>query len=321
MTLFDSSGVPPDGDLATADGLRRLLGLPGVGPKSALRLAMTFGDWGRLRDASPQDLFGLVRTSPTRLKEAIEYSTPVPDLPVDVRAIGYFDEDWPGWLRPLSDSPVVLYVMGTVPVGSIIAIVGTRSPTRFGEKVVEAVSDEASRRSVGIVSGLALGIDEMAHRAALERNLLTWAVLGSGVDAPSPRENLELAERIVDAGGGLLSEQPPGTPASARTLVPRNRLQVAAADAVVVAQCGLPSGTLHTARFCLEQGKRLVAARPRPPWNHEKESRGSMALTDPGGFPRDAGETGGLPWKLISARRPVADVVLHDTSEVNLIWS
>jgi len=323
MTLFDS--FEPDvprlaGDLHTASGLARLLALPGIGPKRAVVLANTFHEWSALASASEDDLIPLGRTLAKSLVSAISTSS-IPRMPEPpVRMIGCFDDDWPTWLTSIPDSPVLIYVRGSVPPGGSIAVVGTRNPTTFGLSVVSAVVREAAQRGTGVVSGLALGIDAAAHRAALSNGLPTWAVLGSGVDSPSPREHLELADEIVDAGGGLLSEQAPGAPPSAASLVARNRIQSAASFAVVAAQCGIPSGTLHTVRFALQQRRRLVAVRPRPPWDQEPQSAGSLAITDPSGCsPAVIGATGDLA-REVSARRPLADVVLSGLDDVASIW-
>ncbi len=165
-----------------------------------------------------------------------------------------------------------------------------------------------------------MGIDAAAHEAALRFEIPTWAVLGSGVDVPSPRQHADLASRILESGGGLLSEQLPGTDPNPQRLASRNRLQSAAAEAVVIAQCGIPSGTLHTARFALEQGRRLVVPRPRPPWDAEPESAGNMALTDPAGCDPSVVHATGVFAKALRRRGPVADVVLHDAEEIENIW-
>lgn len=323
MTLFDDfepDDKPHRGDLHTAHGLIRLLRLPGIGPKRALKLADTMLDWERLASSSSAELAEITKADGESLWSAIRHSLHI-DLDTEgCSVVCCFDDEWPTWLNGLSDSPVVVYVRGTVPPGGSLGVVGTRSPTDFGRSVVENVVEEAANRGVGIVSGLALGIDTAAHRAALRHKTTTWAILGSGVDVPSPKENLELAEEILASGGGLLSEQPLGTMPSPRTLVARNRLQSAASFAVVAAQCGIPSGTLHTIRFALQQGRKVVVPRPRSPWDLERESAGNLALTDPRGCsPEIIGASGALARRLRN-RKPLADVVLRQSADVALIW-
>lgn len=323
MTLFDSLESEEKlrrGDLHTASGLARLIALPGIGPKRALRLSDHFLNWDALSQSSAEQLMSVAKANNDGLAKAVAFSAPVPSPPDGSRAIGCFDDEWPKWLTDLADSPVVIYVRGSVPPGGSLGIVGTRHPTNYGISVVDSIVKEAATRGVGIVSGLAFGIDASAHRAALKYGTLTWAILGSGVDIPTPREHLGLAEEILEAGGGLLSEQIPGTQPIPRTLVARNRLQAAASAILVAAQCGIPSGTLHTVRFALQQGRRLVVPRPREPWSNEKESAGNLALTDPAGCPPAViGATSTLG-RSMAARRPLADVVLNGHEDVPLIW-
>ena len=323
MCLFDSfepEGASPRGDLHSADGLSRLLCLPGIGPKRALKLADHFLDWDHLSEASPEEIMGVAKTKDDGLWDAVLRSVPIAPQMDGSRAIGCFDDEWPSWLNDLSDAPVVIYVRGSMPPGGSLGVVGTRHPTKYGLSVVDAVVKEAAARKVGIVSGLAFGIDAEAHRAALRYDTVTWAILGSGVDMPTPREHLGLAEEILESGGGLLSEQSPGTQPLPRMLVARNRLQSAASSALVAAQCGIPSGTLHTVRFALQQGRRLVVPRPQPPWDGEAESAGNLALTDLSGCPPAViGATGDL-LRSIASRRPLADVVMNGVDDIPLIW-
>ena len=325
MTLFDNEHpIDLTGDLFTPNGLTRLQCLPSVGPKTAIRLAERFSFWERLAEATAEDLITtLARAQQKKIPEILGWiprvGVPAP-LPAGVKAFGHFDPEWPQWLRSISDPPAVVFVRGSLPPGGSLGVVGTRHPTRFGFKFVELLVAEASSRGTGVVSGLALGIDGAAHRAALANGVLTWAILGSGVDCPSPREHLELAEEIISVGGGLLSEQLPGTPPIGRSLVARNRLQSAASFALVVAQCGIPSGTLHTARFALQQGRRLVVPRPRPPWDQERESAGNLALSDPNGCSPAVLQASGALVKEILRRKPVADLVIHDQADIARIW-
>ena len=323
MRLFDDPDQPAnmEGDLYTSWGLRRLLGLPSVGPSRARALAEHFHRWSRLAEAAESELCDVLGNVGRDVYCAIEDSVEPLPIPEEISVIGVFDPNWPDWMSVVRDAPVVLYVRGSLPSGKRIAVVGTREPTEFGESVVRQIVAAAAKKGVGIVSGLALGIDALAHSTALEESIPTWAILGGGVDNPTPTLNRNLAERILDAGGGLISEHPPSVEPNAQRLVARNRLQAASSDAVVVAQCGIPSGTLHTARFALAQGRPLVVPRPRSPWDDEPESAGNMALTDPlGCSPRVVQATGRLA-NILTKRRPFADIVLHSAEDVSLIWN
>lgn len=309
-----------DGDLRTVNGLTFLMAAPGIGPTRAIKVALRFGSLASLRNSDFVELSSLVGKQASELRNHCSSEISELSLPHGVRAISYFDNDFPDWAKSLHrDVPAVLYVRGTLPNIPSIAVVGTRNPTSFGRRAVELLGPLVAENGWGIVSGLAMGIDTISHEVALKHKVPTWAILGSGVDVPSPQSNRNLAEKILEAGGGLISEQPLGTAPQPKTLVARNRLQVAAAQVVFAAQSGIPSGTLHTVRFAIEQDKRLVVPRPREELLNESQSAGNLALTDPNGCePSVIGATGALA-KKIRGRHPVADLVVGSQS-LDLIW-
>lgn len=198
---------------------------------------------------------------------------------VGVRTIGYFDGDFPSRLKTISSSPAIIYVRGALPDESqpAVAVIGTREPTRFGRSAAEALTSAAAAEGLAIISGLALGIDTIAHEAALHSGARTVAVLGSGLGNISPRQNRDLAERILSEGGAVISEQPYLASPSPRSLVSRNRLQTGLSDALVVCQTGLTGGSLHTVRFAAEQGRPIWVAEPR---TDSEASEGNLALID-----------------------------------------
>lgn len=321
MTLFeDSEPELSDGDLLTVQGLLRLQQLPGIGPTLAVRLARRFGEWDRLQASAEEEVVALIGTAGARAHRAISDVASTPSLPDGIMALCCFDDAWPTWLTNIPQSPAVIFYRGTLPDLGSVAVVGTRQPTRFGLSVVKQLVERAALHGSGIVSGLALGIDSAAHESALESGSKTWAILGGGVDIPSPRQNSGLATHIIDAGGGLISEQLPGSEPTPQRLTSRNRLQSAASRAVIVAQCGIPSGTLHTARFAIEQSRLLVVPKPRPPWDSEFESAGNMALTNPDGCNPKILRASGALARRIASRQPVADLVLDDAADIERLW-
>jgi len=296
--------------LQNARSLHRLLRLPGIGQRSADLLAARFDSWEEFVQSDPTDLPGRSTTKATAILR-VARNTSEPELPEGVTAISWFDPEWPAWLR-FPGAPVLVFVRGSIPPGGSIAIVGTRKPSAFGERAVkaciESVREYVPTVFTGVVSGLARGIDTRAHLLALENRLPTWAILGSGVDTPTPSENVDLAERILASGGGLLSEQLPGTLPTAGTLILRNRLQVAASAKVFIAECGVPSGTLHTARYAVELGRRLIVAAPRRPVDLARtSSAGNLLLLDPSGCDPKALGAIGATAELVAQRRPLAD--------------
>jgi DNA processing protein len=182
-----------------------------------------------------------------------------------VRLVGLLDEGYPRRLRALSDPPRVLYVRGDVAVLArerLVAIVGTREPTPSGISVAATLTGALADRGWGIVSGLAKGIDTVAHWTALKRGAPTIAVMGGGLNRVEPGENEDLASRIVGGGGALISEQPFGVRPRSQHMTARDRLQSCLSVAVVVAQSDPASGTMHTARFAAIQGRSLFCAVP-----------------------------------------------------------
>jgi DNA processing protein len=149
--------------------------------------------------------------------------------------------------------------------------------------VADAAARSAVAAGLAVISGLAAGIDTVAHESALAAGGLTWAVLGSGVDVPTPISNAALAEEIVARGGGLIAEVPLGTPVGRQQLVARDRIQSGLSLAVVICQCETSSGAMHTARFAVVQGRLLVVVRPRGPDGAVTACSGNVALADPNG--------------------------------------
>jgi len=235
-------------------------------------------------------------------------------LPAEV--IGIDAPGYPAGLRSIPSPPKTLWVCGVLPPVEAVAIVGTRRPTGFGRSMANLAARTAVDAGLAVVSGLAAGVDTVAHESALAAGAATWAVLGSGVDVPTPLSNSVLAEEIVASGGGLISELPPGTPVARRHLVARDRLQSGLCLAVVICQCETSSGTMHTARFAVMQGRPLVVARPRGRDAAVNACGGNVALADPRGCDPALLSATGEVAELIRARRPVADVVIDDREEL-----
>jgi DNA processing protein len=302
-TLFED---PQPRGLQNTRDLYRLLSLPELSPRAVSEISGMFDSWDEFLAADPASIPGRSTLKAKALLERAR-TTPEPVLPDGVRALSKYDPEWPAWLSAAESPPLVVFVRGTLPDGDGLAVVGTRSPSSFGVNATRQAVRAAQIRNLPVVSGLARGVDALAHHEALRLGLTTWAILGSGVDVPTPRENIGLAERILDAGGGLLSEQLPGASPSAGALIARNRLQVAAARFVAIGQCGIPSGTLHTARFALLAGKPLFAATPtREDDLANPACAGNRALLDPAGCDPAVLQAGPSAAARVADRRPCA---------------
>ena len=239
-------------------------------------------------------------------------------VPADFITIG--QSEYPAGLRSIPSAPKTLWIKGVLPPPAAVAIVGTRQPTSFGRTVAQAVAGSAVAGGFAVISGLAAGVDTFAHERALAAGGLTWAVLGSGVDVPTPSSNAALADAIVASGGGLIAEVPPGTPVRNRQLVARDRIQSGLSLAVVICQCETGSGAMHTARFAVIQGRLLVVVRPKGRHGAATASSGNLALTDPAGCDPALLSATGRAADLVRARRPVADVVIETSDDLAGVW-
>lgn len=166
----------------------------------------------------------------------------------------------PDRLRDMPDPPAVLYLLGPLSLepGPAVAIVGSRKPTAYGLGMADRLARDLVRAGIVIVSGMALGVDSAAHRAALDGGGTTIAVLGTGVDVPYPRHELPLYRRIAERGL-VVSEHPPGTPGLPEHFPDRNRLISGLSQVTVVVEGTHKSGARHTANSASAQGKTVCA--------------------------------------------------------------
>jgi DNA processing protein len=169
----------------------------------------------------------------------------------------------PECLQQIPQPPPQLFCSGTplaeLLLQPVVAIVGTRTPTPYGRHVTLELSKRLAERGIVIISGLALGVDALAHQAALEVGGKTIAVLPSPLDYIVPATNRRLADRILEHGGTLVSEYRPGSQPYKQNFVARNRIVSGLAQAVVITEASSKSGTLHTSRFAHEQGREVLA--------------------------------------------------------------
>ncbi len=172
-------------------------------------------------------------------------------------------EEWPAGLLEIPQPPRRLWVRGAMsPVGhKMLAVVGSRAMTRYGQEACQMLIAGLAGYPISIVSGLALGIDTCAHKAALAAGLHTLTLPGSGLadEVIYPRSNRAFAKEILEKGGGMLSEYAPDTLSRIHYFPERNRLMVGLADAVLIIEAGAKSGTLITARLASEYNRDLLA--------------------------------------------------------------
>ncbi len=197
-----------------------------------------------------------------------------------ITVLTWEDDGYPRRLSEIDQPPPVLYLHGQIEEADAwaIAVVGTRRVTAYGRQVAEELAAALARNGVVIVSGLARGVDIIAHQAALKNGGRTLAVLGSGVDQIYPPEHARVAQQIIE-NGALISDYPPGTPPEAGNFPPRNRIISGLSQAVIVVEASEKSGALITAAFAAEQGRQVFAV----PGNiYAPQSKGTNRLIQEG---------------------------------------
>jgi DNA processing protein len=184
-----------------------------------------------------------------------------------------------------------LYFAGATPEEllsqPVLTVVGSRRMSVYGQKATYDLVQPLARQGVVIASGLALGIDAAAHRATLDAKGRAIAILPTPLDNIAPVSNRRLARQIVEGGGTLVSEYTPGEPVYKINFIARNRIMAGLGDALLVTEAALKSGTLHTARFALEQGKTVMAVpgdiyRPGSAGTNNLITSGAIPVTSAG---------------------------------------
>ncbi len=200
-----------------------------------------------------------------------------------IKILTWQDEAYPPRLKEIDQPPPVLYIRGEYLPDDLfaVAIVGTRRVTPYGRQVTEEIAAFLAANGMTVISGLARGVDAVAHSAALRAGGRTIGVLGSGVDKIYPPEHRALAEQMMERGG-IISDYAPGTPPDASNFPPRNRIISGLSLAVVVVEAGETSGALITAEFAAEQGREVFAV---PGSILAPQSKGTNKLIQRGALP------------------------------------
>lgn len=249
------------------DALLRLNMTKGIGIRTYKALVERFGSSEAILDAPRATLETVPGIGPKLANAIVEESRTI-DIAAEihlakekgVQILPYTSEQYPKHLKAIYDPPLVLYVKGNILEADILAlaIVGARRCTYYGLSQAERFGRLLAQKGLCIVSGMARGIDAAAHRGAIGSRGRTIAVLGCGLGVMYPRENIELAEQIVQHGA-IVSEFPMNTPPDFRNFPPRNRLISGLSLGVLVVESSLKSGSLITAQWALEQGKEVFA--------------------------------------------------------------
>ncbi len=249
-----------------------LAAIPGVGQVGFRRLLARYGSAAEVLRRPPGELTAMLPRADLatelvlRRTQTIGAERAAGELEAAAERVGACvvtsrEPAYPQRLASLDPHPPVLYLSGILDTlaGPCVAVVGTRRPTGYGRAMAAEIADELARIGVCVISGLALGIDGIAHRAALDAGGRSAAVLPSPVDRVYPPRHASLAARLVSTGGVLVSELPPGRTTGKPDFARRNRIVSGLSDAVVVVEAPDRSGALLTAASAVELGRDLFA--------------------------------------------------------------
>lgn len=266
--------------------------LPQFGPARLMRLHRHFPDWalafsatsGELAEAGIEpELISIFLTHRDGLDLAAEQESLAGH---GIYLLMFTDKAYPKLLLEIEKFPPLLYVRGAMDDAEelCVAVVGTRMITSYGRLATPRLVEPLVDAGATIVSGMAFGVDSAAHTVAVNKHKRTVAILGGGLDEKSlyPKAHALLAQQILENGGALLSEYPPGTPNFKQNFVARNRIISGMSIATVVVECDLKSGSLITAKYALEQN-RAVYAVPGPIYS--PQSQGPNNLIKMGAHP------------------------------------
>ncbi len=240
---------------------------PGMGATRTRKAMERLGDAGRLFEASLTELegTGMPAASAQFVFEGKALAAAESEMQRVAEAGGTVltpeDVAYPERLREIYDPPAVLWIRGDAGLLARpgIAVVGTRQPSPYGAGMAELLSRDLANRRLTILSGMARGVDTAAHKGALEAGGKTVAVWGTGIDVVYPKENKQLAERIVASGGTIVSEYPLGTFPAPQNFPVRNRILSGMSVGVLVIEAAEYSGTRITARCAMEQNRDVYA--------------------------------------------------------------
>ena len=241
--------------------------ISGLGPVRFTRLESRFGTLADAWRAPTRDLAAAAGLDSRTVREVDAKRPGIdPDIEMErlerlgVSAIHLRSPDYPPQLREIYDAPSVIYIKGALAPGDdrAVAIVGTRGPTTYGREMAWRLSHDLASAGVTIASGMARGVDGIAHQAALEAGGRTIAVMGGGLDSIYPAQHTQLARRIA-ASGAVVSEYPPGTRPLPQHFPRRNRVISGLTRGVLVVEAGMKSGAMLTVKWALDQDREVFA--------------------------------------------------------------
>lgn len=259
--------------------------LPQFGPARLMRLYRYFENWQQAFESSAAEISEAgIEPELAKLFAKHRQNLNLDDEQKNLASHGislltFTDDVYPKLLLEIPKYPPLLYVRGQMndPEELCLAVVGTRMITNYGRMATPKLVEPLVDAGATVVSGMAFGVDSAAHTVAINKHKRTVAILGGGLDDKSlyPKAHSLLAQQILDNGGALLSEYPPGTANFKQNFVARNRIISGMCVATLVVECDLKSGSLITAKYALEQN-RTVYAVPGPVYSPQSQGPNNL---------------------------------------------
>ncbi len=252
--------------------IKTLLSIEKIGERKILSVGTKLGELSNLFNASASEISeanGISFETAKRIRKAVsgfpasseKFRKELETLKdKGIKFLTVFDEAYPKPLRNIFLPPLIIYYYGEIKKedSNSVAIVGTRKPTNYGKSIATKISAELTKAGLTIVSGMARGIDSIAHRACLENGGRTIAVIGSGLDVIYPPENKDLFKAISE-NGAVITEYPLGTKPDAKNFPRRNRIISGLTLGTAIVETTLNGGAMHTAAYALDQGREIFA--------------------------------------------------------------
>ncbi len=260
--------------------------IPQIGPITARNLITHFGSAEAVLKATPTQLAKINGIGPAITSEFKDISVPLAlaekevqwALDQGVEIISFCNEQYPERLRENADAPIILYFKGTnfssLRQMRVVGIIGTRIPTDYGRVVCEEITEGLKDYNVVIVSGLAYGVDQTAHKTAVQHGMTTFGILGNGLSIMYPEDNRTLAHKML-SNGGLITEFPHLTPPNRENFPMRNRILAGLCQAMVVIETAEKGGSMITAELALDYSRDVFAV---PGRSKDPKSRGCNKL-------------------------------------------
>lgn len=272
----------------------KALQLPRIGRKTAFKLFDNLS----FRISSNEELYDYISESAEKYRlpeyskidferaiknyEEIEYT----NQKNGIITISFYDEVYPTLYRSIIDKPIILNYIGNISTINnmpSVAVIGTREPSESGARAAVRFGEIFGEKGFNVVSGLAIGCDAGGHIGCLNKKGFTSSILAHGLDHIYPKENMPLAERIIDGGGILISEYFVGQKPLANYFVERDRLQAGLSNGIIVVETDIKGGTMHTVKFAKENNRRIAAfAHGKPELLQHPKTQGNQMLISEG---------------------------------------